>query len=114
MHNPFGEALKRARELRHWSQSEVAEALGISLSTVSRWERGLISPSFYHRRKLSHLFQMGGTLLSPEPPLSVPKARGSKQQQSALIVDIRLENGDACSATWSFVLPLELKGEVAR
>ncbi|HZO75426.1 MAG TPA: helix-turn-helix transcriptional regulator [Ktedonobacteraceae bacterium] len=48
--------LKQARELRGWSQAKVAEQLGTDATTVSRWERGLFSPTPYFREKLCALF----------------------------------------------------------
>ncbi|HEU5229527.1 MAG TPA: helix-turn-helix transcriptional regulator [Ktedonobacteraceae bacterium] len=48
--------LKQARELRGWSQAKVAQQLGTDATTVSRWERGLFSPTPYFREKLCTLF----------------------------------------------------------
>lgn len=48
--------LKQARELRGWSQAKVAELIGTDATTVSRWERGLFSPTPYFREKLCVLF----------------------------------------------------------
>ena len=49
--------LKQAREERGWSQKDVAEKVGTDSKTVSRWERGVASPSPYFRQKLSELFK---------------------------------------------------------
>jgi transcriptional regulator with XRE-family HTH domain len=49
--------LKRARELRGWSQANVAENLGCDARSVGRWERGAVSPSTYYRQKLCLLFE---------------------------------------------------------
>jgi transcriptional regulator with XRE-family HTH domain len=46
------ERLRRARDLRGWTQADLAEALGTDFETVSRWERGIIVPSSYYREKL--------------------------------------------------------------
>lgn len=48
--------LKQARELRGWSQAKVAEQIGTDATTVSRWERGMFSPTPYFREKLCMLF----------------------------------------------------------
>ncbi|WP_052888465.1 helix-turn-helix domain-containing protein [Thermogemmatispora carboxidivorans] len=48
--------LRQARELRGWSQAKVAEQIGTDATTVSRWERGLFSPTPYFREKLCQLF----------------------------------------------------------
>ncbi|HEX3641761.1 MAG TPA: helix-turn-helix transcriptional regulator [Ktedonobacteraceae bacterium] len=49
-------SLKAERKERGWSQAEVAEALGVNLSTVRRWERGRAVPYPYYRKKLATLF----------------------------------------------------------
>lgn len=48
--------LKRARELKGWSQAKVAGELGTDATTVSRWERGLFAPTPYFRERLCVLF----------------------------------------------------------
>ena len=48
--------LKQARELRGWSQAKVANEIGTDATTVSRWERGLFSPTPYFRERLCALF----------------------------------------------------------
>jgi transcriptional regulator with XRE-family HTH domain len=48
--------LKQARELRGWSQARVAREIGTDATTVSRWERGLFSPTPYFRERLCALF----------------------------------------------------------
>ena len=47
--------LKQERELRGWSQAKVAEQIGTDATTVSRWERGLFSPTPYFRERLCTL-----------------------------------------------------------
>ena len=48
--------LKAEREQRGWSQTELAKILGVSTTTVRRWERGLAVPYPYYRNKLVALF----------------------------------------------------------
>jgi transcriptional regulator with XRE-family HTH domain len=48
--------LRDERIRRHWSQQEVADMIGATLNTVSRWERGLTDCSPYFRNKLCELF----------------------------------------------------------
>jgi len=50
--------LKRQRELRGWSQKEVADRVGTNTFTISRWERGDAIPSPYYRTRLCDLFCM--------------------------------------------------------
>ena len=48
--------LKQERELRGWSQNDVARQLQIDPYYVSRWERGLTTPSPYYRQQLCSLY----------------------------------------------------------
>ena len=50
--NVPNEQLRRARHLKGWTQSELAETLDTDFETVSRWERGTTVPSAYFREKL--------------------------------------------------------------
>ncbi len=51
------QSLRRERELRGWSQQEVAERIDAPSSYyISRWERGVISPSPLYRERLCALF----------------------------------------------------------
>lgn len=68
-------ALRQARENKGWSQQNVAEQIGTNRFTVTRWERGLATPSPYYRQKLSALFGMTPRelgLLKEEQTGSVP------------------------------------------
>ncbi len=49
--------LRLERERRGWSQARLAEMLGTSTLSISRWERGTVHPSPYFREKLSALFK---------------------------------------------------------
>ena len=40
--------LKQERDLRGWTQSEVAERVGTTQVNVSRWEKGVTVPSPYY------------------------------------------------------------------
>src|SRR5580704_9194638 len=48
--------LRQERELRGWTQSEVAERIGSTRINVGRWENGAYFPSPYYRQKLGELF----------------------------------------------------------
>jgi len=48
--------LKREREQRGWTQSELAERVGSTQVNVSRWEQGTTVPSPYFRQRLGELF----------------------------------------------------------
>ena len=47
--------LREQRELKGWTQEQLAEQVGVSAVTVSRWESGIL-PGLYHRSKLCELF----------------------------------------------------------
>ena len=51
------ERLRRARHLRGWTQSDLAEAVGTDFETVSRWERGITMPSAYFRELLCSVLE---------------------------------------------------------
>ncbi len=74
----FAKRLKRERELRSWSQEQLAQMIGTTAPNVSRWERSVTFPSLYFRQKLGetfgktveefHLLETGGedSRLAPE------------------------------------------------
>jgi tetratricopeptide (TPR) repeat protein/DNA-binding XRE family transcriptional regulator len=49
--------LRRERDQRAWTQSEVAERIGTTQINISRWENGITFPSPYYRQKLGELFE---------------------------------------------------------
>ena len=56
-------ALRRAREQRGWAQAHVAREVGTDARTISRWERGVTSPSPHFRTQLCELFQSDASTL---------------------------------------------------
>lgn len=51
---------KKVKELRNKMfiiQMELGEMLGISLSTVNRWEMGMYEPTMKMKRRLNELFK---------------------------------------------------------
>jgi transcriptional regulator with XRE-family HTH domain len=74
--------LKRARELRGWSQAHVAEKLGCDARSVGRWERGAVSPSTYYRQKLCLLFEQNMEELGfLEEPIMDAQVPGPPEQE---------------------------------
>lgn len=51
--------LLRQRQVRGWTQRDVAEKLGTYLVNISRWERGEATPDQDFQRKLCELFRCG-------------------------------------------------------
>jgi WD40 repeat protein/transcriptional regulator with XRE-family HTH domain len=49
--------LQHKRKQRGWTQEEVADKIGGHSKTVSRWERGLSTPSLYYQQKLEEIFE---------------------------------------------------------
>ena len=73
--------LKIARELRGWSQSRVADQVGVSIRTITRWEQGVSLPHPYYREQLCTLFGTNARELGllpdhdhtePKPTSTVP------------------------------------------
>lgn len=50
--------LKYQRELRGWGQDRLAEAVGVSTKTISRWEHGKTLPMPFYGKKLEALFEI--------------------------------------------------------
>jgi tetratricopeptide (TPR) repeat protein/DNA-binding XRE family transcriptional regulator len=48
--------LRREREQRGWTQSELAERIGTTQVNISRWEKGVTTPGPYYRQRLGELF----------------------------------------------------------
>jgi transcriptional regulator with XRE-family HTH domain len=75
--------LKQARELRGWSQAKVAEQIDTDATTVSRWERGIFSPTPYFREKLCVLFGKNAEELGLVEPARFSPQRGQESQKQA-------------------------------
>jgi transcriptional regulator with XRE-family HTH domain len=76
--------LKQARKLRGWSQARVAREIGTDATTVSRWERGLFSPTPYFRERLCVLFGKNAEELGLLEPTD--QSSGRKRNDSPLQV----------------------------
>jgi transcriptional regulator with XRE-family HTH domain len=60
----LGAAVRAARQERRWTQSELAEAAGLSPGYIARLERGEIGASLLVARKISDALGIGvGALL---------------------------------------------------
>jgi transcriptional regulator with XRE-family HTH domain len=53
----YSNILREKRIQHQMTQAELAEALGVSVITVGRWERGQSRPTTYYIKKLCQLFQ---------------------------------------------------------
>lgn len=54
------EKVKELRKKRGWAQEDLAREIGVSLSTVQRWERQGGKPSRLARRQLYRLLEEAG------------------------------------------------------
>jgi len=54
------EKVKELRKKNGWAQEDLAREIGVSLSTVQRWEKKGGEPSRLARRALQKLFQEAG------------------------------------------------------
>ena len=48
--------IRQWREEQGWLQLDLAQRLGVSASSISLWERGLVMPSLLHQSALARLF----------------------------------------------------------
>ena len=54
------EKVRELRKRRDWSQEDLAREIGVSLSTVQRWEKKGGTPTRLARRELRKLFHKAG------------------------------------------------------
>ena len=60
--NKLGEQVKALRKAMHWSQKDLAREIGVSLSTVQRWEKKGGKPIRLARLELDKLFRQANIL----------------------------------------------------
>lgn len=61
--NSLGQNLRTLRRERHWTQSVVAQKLGISFSTLAKYERGDIKPDIDKLAQIADLFDVSADFL---------------------------------------------------
>ncbi len=54
---PIGEMIRRLRQQMGLTQEKLAAQLGVSFSTLNRWENGHTQPSPLARKRLEQLLQ---------------------------------------------------------
>jgi transcriptional regulator with XRE-family HTH domain len=74
------ELLRLAREIRGWTQTQLAEKLGVGQSTVRSWESGLRTPILQQRLRLCNLFGMTATQLGFEQDATEQQPRDSNEE----------------------------------
>ena len=90
--------IRRERELRGWSQGDVAEKLGCDARSVGRWERGVVSPSAYYRQRLCQIFEqnveeLGFLQVSSE---DIPESTSLQQED---VREPSQQNSEECKDT---------------
>lgn len=76
--------LKQERELRGWSQEDVAERIGAASLSVRRWEHGDAFPSPHFRQQLSGLFEKN--------PLELGLIPDQGEEESGKVLSAALPN----------------------
>jgi transcriptional regulator with XRE-family HTH domain len=61
----LADKVKMLRRKKGWVQEDLAREIGVSLSTVQRWERRGGRPSRLASRELKKLFQDAGIIREP-------------------------------------------------
>lgn len=54
------EKVRELRRIREWAQEDLAREMGVSLSTIQRWEKRGGNPTRLARRELKKLFKDAG------------------------------------------------------
>lgn len=65
-------AIRKYRELMHWTQGTLAEKCGVKKNTVSMWESGNRKPDIIMLKRLAHIF--GCTADALLEPISLKEA----------------------------------------
>lgn len=77
----FGERIKKEREKRDWSQSDLSEKIHVSRQSISKWETGKNYPSIEVIIDLSNLFDITiDELLRSDEELKEKVIQDSKQE----------------------------------
>lgn len=56
--NNFGPMLRNERKNRKWSQTDLAEKIGVTQGMVSKWEKGEATPTYNNLITLSKIFNL--------------------------------------------------------
>lgn len=62
MENLYPSAIRRLRAKLNISQTELAGILGVSFTSVNRWEKGHHEPTVIAKEKLKELFKENGIM----------------------------------------------------
>jgi transcriptional regulator with XRE-family HTH domain len=92
----LGTRIKRARELRRWSQQRLADAIGVNRKTIDNWENGRTYP----RSSIGALEGVLGPLTGEEEVYTDPAERAlwedgslTEDDRRDLIEELRARRG---------------------
>lgn len=60
-----GERIKKQRKLKGFTQKELAEKSGISISSIEKYESGRLNPSFKNAERIANVLNMGISYFYP-------------------------------------------------
>ncbi len=66
MENLYPSAIRRLRAKLNISQTELAAILGVSFTSVNRWEKGHHEPTVIAKEKLKQLFKDNNIMMEDE------------------------------------------------
>ncbi|MBO4293317.1 MAG: Fic family protein [Clostridia bacterium] len=70
----LGDKIKSYRESKKMTQNEVADIIGVSSATISKYEKGTLEPNIESLKKLSELFEISvDDLINEEEKIDVSK-----------------------------------------
>lgn len=76
--SPLGSRIRHLRRLRSLTQSQVAEAVGVSLTAVCQWERGSYAPDAYHLAMLAGCLDVAPEMLTQDTACLVDPLQESR------------------------------------
>ena len=80
----IGELLRVARLAKGWKASKLAAVLGVSETTVSRWENGHQKPSGFHCERVCEILKLSPSVLETEgADRPAPQVRVSHLENSS-------------------------------
>ena len=56
----FKQKVRQLRQIKGWTQEDMARQIHVSLSTIQRWESKGAKPVLHARRRLDRLFKKAG------------------------------------------------------
>ncbi|HEV7236211.1 MAG TPA: helix-turn-helix domain-containing protein, partial [Ktedonobacteraceae bacterium] len=102
--------LARARLAKGWTQARLAEEVGTTFETVSRWERGVVMPGLFYREKLCGIFEKTArelgldettTLTPPDATRIVFLASAYADAEHKFVVSLKKELSARDITLWS-------------